>query len=116
MAYLCGTDKKGRTSGRASNRREEGWRELRRKRVSHARRAAEVAREDELLDQREWHERMIKRECAIIGAPTVCNCHHWPLVPGHNAPGRRGPEPTGLRVVQTLWLAVIVLLVLATLD
>jgi hypothetical protein len=94
-----------------------GVRKVRGKRARRRRRAAtSVAAPPAGSSAEEARYRtMIAREEAVIGEPALDNRHHWPWFHVSTLQEGLDVERTGLRTVQALWLAVIVLLVLAVL-
>lgn len=61
----------------------------------------------------EWHKRMIELESSIIGELRERNCLAWPWQRVDTLQAGVDAERTGVRVVQALWLLVILFLVLA---
>lgn len=66
--------------------------------------------------QAAWYQTMIKRERAVRGDLAFENNYHWPWFHVSTLQEGLDVERTGLRAVQALWLAVIVLLVVAVLG
>jgi hypothetical protein len=96
---------------RTGRRGRDLWHE----RSTIAEEAAARAHADDRLRPEEWYREMIRRERAVMGRPAAFNCHYLPWSRVCTMQQGVDLERTGLRVVQALWVVIILLLVLAVL-